>query len=409
MKMLKYSLGMLDQGLLSLASLSFLIVAAQFGSSQDLGSFVLGLSTAVLVQSLSRAVSGEALLVRSTRGDFAEDELASSVGLSLMVAGAIGLLCVALSLFLPEQSAFYLSLGVAQLGLLFQDATRFAALAKGSSGGLVLIDALYAVGTTLAIYLAGASHAGSYGMLTALGVAAGSVGVLAAFAFKVIPRFGPSIGWMRMHWRLNSSFVSEAALGAVLGYSITLILHVFASGPELAAYRAALSIFGLTSLAINFLRTIVLRDLRESSIRARMQFWQRAGLMAVLVVLTVGLTYFALSLLPGSVGASLFGQTWFVMTSLFAATAINRALAGLSVVPTIFLRVQGITWRATSVRIVVTVIGFGLGPVGAWIAGAQGALIAEAVLYLILTAALMVLSRRVASQGRHHHRLLISD
>jgi hypothetical protein len=397
---------MLDQGLLSLASLSFLIVAAQFGSSQDLGAFVLGLSTAVLVQSLSRAVSGETLLVRSTRADFSRDEVPSSVGLSLMVAVAIALVCGVLSVVFPEQSAFYLSLGVAQLGLLFQDATRFAALAKGSSAGLLLIDALYAAGATLAIYLAGASHAGSYGMLTALGVTAGSVGILAALIFKIVPRFRPAIRWMRMHWRMNSSFVSEAAVGASLGYSITLILHLFASGPELAAYRSVLSIFGLSSLAINFLRTIVLRDLRESSIRARGVFWRSAGLMSVLVVLAVGLTYILLTMLPGAVGVDLFGDTWLVMTTLLVATAINRVLAGLSAVPTIFLRVQGVTWRATSVRIIVTVIGFGLGPVGAWIAGAQGALIAEAVLYLILTVALTLLSRRVA--GKDRHRLLIS-
>lgn len=392
---------MLDQGLLSLASILLLIVAAQFGTSEQLGTFVLGLSTAVLIQSLSRAICGETLLVRSTQSDFSRNEVSAAVALALLIAGACVVICVVLSFVMPEHTDFYMSLGVAQLGLLFQDATRFAALTTGSSAGMLLTDGLYVAGSTLAIYTAGSAGAGSSGMLVALGISAGSVGAFAAFLFRIAPRFGHAGGWIRKNWRLNSSFVSEAALGAALGYSIVVVLNFLASGSDLAAYRATVSIFGLTSLAINFLRTIVLRDLRKESIKKSRQYWRQTGLMGMLVFFTVALTYVVLLVLPQSGGVRLFSDTWLLMTPLFAAAAINRFMAGLSVVPTIFLRVQGITWRATLVRIVITIIGFGLGPVGAWIAGAQGALLAEALSYLILTTALTILSRRVAGIGRH--------
>ncbi|NWL13833.1 hypothetical protein DM793_21460 [Paenarthrobacter nitroguajacolicus] len=403
MKILKYSLGFIDQGVLSLASILFLVLAAQFLSAEQLGTFVLGLSTAVLIQSLVRALSGETLLVRSTREDFAPGERERCLGLSLLVAFAIGTVMVTLSFAVPQSMNFYLSLGAAQFGLLVQDGVRFAAVSTGRTGGLLALDCIYTVISCSSIYFAGLLGLAGDGMLMFLGASATVVGVSAMFAFRLVPRCLAGVHWLAKHWRLNSSFVSEAVLGAVLGYSITLILNFYASGPELAAYRSALSIFGMTSLAINFLRTIVLRDLRPAHLQRKRSYWRKMTAMSILVAATVGATYLVLANLPEQLGSSMFGETWIIMVGLFGAAALNRFFAGLSVVPTVFLRVQGVTWRATLVRIVVTILGFGLGPVGAFLAGAQGALLAEAVLYLMLALSLTVLSRR--STGRPLHRL----
>lgn len=402
MRLLRYSLGFIDQGVLSLASILFLVLAAQFLSPEQLGTFVLGLSTAVLIQSLVRALSGETLLVRSTRENFAADERGNSLGLSLVVAIAIGAVMIALAFTIPQSADFYLSLAVAQFGLLIQDSVRFAAISTGRTAGLLALDATYTVASCSGIFVAGTLGLDGSGMLLFLGASATLLGAVAMFAFRLLPRFGAGIQWLARHWRLNSSFVSEAVLGAVLGYSITLILNFYASGPELAAYRSALSIFGMTSLAINFLRTMVLRDLRPNHLLRRRSYWRRMAAMSLLVAVTVGATYLVLANLPARLGAGLFGETWVIMVGLFGATALNRFFAGLSVVPTVFLRVQGVTWRATIVRIVVTILGFGLGPVGAFLAGAQGALLAEAALYLMLAVSLTVLSRR--STGRPLHR-----
>lgn len=403
MKFLRYSLGLLDQGVLSVASLLFLIVGAQFLGTEDLGDFVLGLSTAVLVQSLTRALSGETLLVRSTQAGFQPCEIRAAVGLSLIIAVAGGLAFVLLALFVTDKSMFFMSLAAALVGLLTQDATRFSALAMGSTSRLLVVDATYSAVSILSLYWAGAANQGSVGMLTALGGSACGVGVVAMVWFRIRPKFRAGIGWAMSYWRLNSSFLVEAALGALLGYTIALVLVFFVNGGELAAYRSTLSIFGLTSLAINFLRTIVLRDLRQDSLKTRMMFWKTAGIMSLLVGVTVGVTYVVLISLPNNVGVVFFGETWLLMATLFAAAALNRVMAGVSIIPTIFLRVQGITWRATSIRIVVTVVGFGLGPVGAWLAGARGALIAEALLYLTLTIALMALSKRLVTKKGPRH------
>ncbi|MFJ6158858.1 hypothetical protein ACIQF8_17040 [Pseudarthrobacter sp. NPDC092184] len=401
MKLLKYALGFLDQGILSFASLLFLILAAQFGSSDDLGSFVLGLSTAVLIQSLVRAVSGETLLVRSTRADFGADEVNISLGLSVVASSAVALTLIFVGLLVPSSSYYFFAVACAQFGLLLQDGIRFAALARGSTYGLLATDGFYAAATCSAIYIAGQLGRGSSGMLVALGVAATLASVIGCIAFHVIPRFRGCFEWLRTHWRLNSALVSEAILGATLGYSITLILNFVVSGAELAAYRSVLSIFGLTSLAINFLRTVVLRDLREGSLRRARSFWSKSFVLILLVFLTVAATYLVLINVPSHLGNELFGSTWTLMSLMFFAGAVNRIFAGISVVPTVFLRVQGITWGATTIRIVVTLVGFGLGPVGAVLAGAKGALLAEALAYFILTTALMTLSWRVARRGKH--------
>jgi len=401
LKVLRYGLGFLDQGILSLASLLFLILAAQFGDAENLGSFVLGLSTAVLIQSIVRSVSGETLLVRSTRSDFSEEEILNSFAVSVGIALMLAILISAAGIFAGAQSWFFWSLAIAQFGLLVQDGTRFVALARGSTVGLIISDSMYALLTCAAIYGAGFLGGNSFEMLASLGVVASMVSILSALTLGVIPHFRGCFLWIRRHWRLNSALVSEAVLGAVLGYSITLILNFVVSGAELAAYRSVLSIFGLTSIVINFLRTIVLRDLRESNIRKFGPFWHTTSILGGLVLATVGTTYVGLVSLPVDAGSRFFGATWPAMTLMLGAAAANRFFAGLSVIPTVFLRVQGVTWRATAVRIGVTLIGFGLGPVGALLAGARGALLAEALAYGVLTVALMVLSRQVASRGRH--------
>ncbi|MEE2528235.1 hypothetical protein V1639_04205 [Pseudarthrobacter sp. J75] len=391
----------MDQAVLSIASVVFLIVAAQFGSSEDLGSFVLGLSTAVLMQSLTRAICGETLLVRSTRQDFRDDEVGYSLSLALIISLTVAGVLLAVTLTFPELGLFCGSLAVAQFGLIFQDAVRFANLARGRSMSLIIADTAYAVATCSGIYLAGYSGFGSNGMLLALGIGAGIVGFVGALTGKMSLRFRAGVVWLVHHWRLNSSFVSEAAIGAILGYSVTLVLNFYVSGAELAAYRSVLSIFGFTSLAINFLRTMVLRDLRASSVARWRSFWHKSILMGSLVMVTVGVTYAILAFIPSTVGSLLFGGTWQLMSVLFAAAAVNRMFAGLSIIPTIFLRVQGVTWRATIVRIALTLCGFGVSPVGAFLAGAEGALLAEAVLYLALTLTLMRLSRQAAAGGKH--------
>jgi hypothetical protein len=132
----------------------------------------------------------------------------------------------------------------------------------------------------------------------------------------------------------------------------------------------------------------------------------KSGVMAALIGGAVGLTYILLLLVPESLGKLFFGDTWSLMAAIFLAAAANRTMAGVSIIPTLFLRVQGVTWRATFIRIAITAGGFGLGPVGAWLAGARGALLAEAIAYLVLTVALMGLSQRVARalSGRQRGR-----
>ncbi|MCW3765181.1 hypothetical protein OCL88_01735 [Paenarthrobacter sp. PAE-2] len=384
-----------------MASILFLVLAAQFLSSEELGTFVLGLSTAIVVQSLVRALSGETLLVRSTTSTYDAAERHMSLGLSLVVASALAVIGVVLSLIFPNSAPFFLSLGSAQLGLLLQDGVRYAAIASGQTIGLLTVDLTYTVVSCSSIWFAGQAELGSGGMLSLLGCAGSCVAITAMFAFRLPPRPLSGLRWLAKHWRLNSSFVTEAILGALLGYSITLILNFFVSGPELAAYRSALSIFGMTSLAINFLRTVVLRDLRIGQLRRWRSYWWKMLAMTVLIAVTVGGTYGLLRVIPPDLGMAAFGETWGIMVALFSAVALNRFFAGLSIVPTIFLRVQGVIWRATVLRVLVTAVGFGFGPLGAFWAGAKGALLAEAALYLILAASLLVLSRRSLKRPLH--------
>ena len=72
--------------------------------------------------------------------------------------------------------------------------------------------------------------------------------------------------------------------------------------------------------------------------------------------------------------------------------------ASCSPLPTIFLRAQGITWQATRFRFVVVAIGIIVGPFGAYLGGAHGALIGDMITYLTLFVGLSALVMYTANK-----------
>lgn len=125
-----------------------------------------------------------------------------------------------------------------------------------------------------------------------------------------------------------------------------------------------------------------------------------AGKMALPVAVTVILMLGALLCTPDGIGRALLQDTWPLVAMILVPGAINRFFAGLSIIPTVLLRVQGVTWKATIIRIIVLTSSVALGPVGALLAGAGGALAAEAASYGLATVALTVLSLKSAQRSK---------
>ncbi|USC14301.1 hypothetical protein OCS65_07715 [Rhodococcus aetherivorans] len=379
---------MADQLIASLGTLTFLIVAANFLSPVGLGQFSLGVSSVLLAQSVNRALCGETLLVRRSLHRTVASEIDSCLGLAVIVGGIAGLGSLIAAVVWDGYREVFVAVSVSAIGMILHDTVRYALIAGERLTPLLVADSLLLVGVSGGMAAAGAFELGPSAMLAVWGCGGflSAVSVVAYCQYRWSLR--DSLRWCRSAISQSSAFVVEAVLGAGIGYLTLVLIAVFAGDEEVAVFRTALTIFGVTSVAINFLRSSYLRHLQREELRSGAGIRRVSVQMSLIVAAAVFGTAFGLAVVPDWLGARLFGETWFLIGAVIVPAALNRLMAGISSVPTVVLRAMGIAWPATRMRIIVTLVSFGLGPLGAYLYGAPGALYAESISYGLIAAAL---------------------
>lgn len=396
----RLALGFIDQGIVSGSGLVIFIAAAQFLSPDDLGYFSFGVATCLLVVSLARALCGESLLVRtvgkSDRRPTVFRESRSMLGLATILGFVSAFVCGAIGLVGDSPNWPLLASAIACPGLVLQDSLRFVFISMQRTTRLVSNDiAALLLGATAIIWAGTITH-NVFSMLVSWGLASMVVSIVTLLLNAIVPSLRNAIGWLRDTWRSSSAFFTENALGALAGYTIVVILTVFIDPSEVAAFRATLVVYGVASLVVNFLRTQVLRELRPEMIDTVRGVTITSTKLAAPVIITITGMLLVLLLIPAEIGEILMRDTWSLVVYLLIPGAINRMFAGFSTIPAIILRVQGVTWKATAVKVIVLVISLILSPLGALYAGAAGALYAETLAYGLSCLLLFVLSARKA-------------
>lgn len=401
------ALGFVDQAISSLTTLLLLVAAAQWLAPSDLGRFAIGVATIAPCVSIIRALCGETLIVKvaSVPGRFRErrhirQEAQKMLGLALILAVVAVIVILLVSVYWTAARNVLLASAAALVGVVLQDAVRHYLLTARKSLLLLAGDLfvlLFAVG---GIYYVGSIGYQPPAMILAWGTVAFIAAVTTMCIGKVLPRIFIGYKWLRGNWSNSSAFVMEATLGAIVGYLVVVILAVFSSDTEVAAFRTAVSVFGVTSLVINFLRTAVLRELTPEKLGTRNGILKTCLQMSVLVFATVLATLLVVYFLPVNLGALILGESWQLVVALAGMAAFNRLAAGVSVAPLVVLRVQGVTWKATKIRVTSMVAALVITPVGAYFAGASGALAADALFYVLVAAFLLRLSLTNTEHGR---------
>lgn len=397
---LRLVLGFVDQGIVSATGLLTFVAAAQFLPPNDLGYFSFGVATCLLIVSLARAICGEPLLVRSV-GRFEGRpsvfrDTRSMLGLAIILGLVAGALCAVIGLLGESSNKPLLGAAIAAPGLVLQDSLRYCFIALQRTRSLLINDSATLILGASAIVMSGFITKDSFVMLISWGLASLAVGVATLAGAALLPSFSSSYSWLKATWSSSSAYFTENAMGALAGYTIVVVLAVFVAPSEVAAFRATLVVYGVANLVINFLRTQVLRELRLEMIGSVRGLTITSVKLAIPVIVTIASVLLVLLLLPQGLGQLLLQDTWILVSALLIPGAINRFCAGLSIVPTITLRIQGITWKATLIKIIILFVSLGLGPVGALYAGAAGALVADSIAYALTAVLLFGLSARKA-------------
>ncbi|WP_157943960.1 MATE family efflux transporter [Blastococcus atacamensis] len=389
----------MGQAVASATTLCSLAAAGHALEGSQLGVFALVFSTLLILLSLSRAFTGEALLLT---GDNEFSQGNAAVGLAAVVGSIVALACLATAAFPLGSSIRGSLLAVAALAptLLAYDATRYVFIKQNALGKLILADVAMGVGQVSGVYLAAVNTREAAAAI--LGWAAASAmlttGILLLAALR--PALWQAWPWLLHTFHRSSAFAAEALLGAAVGYATLVALAAWSDTLAVASFRSALTVFGFTSVLAGFMRSVVLADLvsRRDSMTPRQL--DRAGVgMAAALFIALGAAFTFLELLPTDVGEALFGSLWPLIAAVLLPAAVNRFASLLSVVPAVLLRAQGATWEVTRRRIFVACGGFALGPVGGAVWGASGALYMEAITYALTALLLWQLSRRIARRA----------
>ena len=381
----------------SLNSFLIIIISARFLELGVHGHFVFGVALCQIVLSLVRALCGETVVVLSTRGDDTTDDAAFS---SAIVASAVGgVVCLLTAIFWAEYRSALIATAFVGIPVCAMDVLRYCAIAEKRSELLLFSDFLVFVGTTVGLLVVGQVAASPSAFLAVWGVSCLLVSILLVWQLDIRPvSFRATLDWLAINFPRSSAFFAEAALGATAGVAILAVMAIVTDSEQVSIFRTALTIMGVTSLINNFMRSTVLRALSPDLLRNKTYVIRVFFGMTAVVTLVIVVFGLCIWLAPNGLTAAIFGANFVAIVPVLLPAIIHRVCASCSTIPTIFLRAQGITWQATRFRFVVVAIGIIVGPFGAYLGGAHGALIGDMITYLTLFVGLSALVMYTANK-----------
>lgn len=381
----------------SLNSFLIIIISARFLELGVHGHFVFGVALCQIVLSLVRALCGETVVVLSTRGDDTTDDAAFS---SAIVASAVGgVVCLLTAIFWAEYRSALIATAFVGIPVCAMDVLRYCAIAEKRSELLLFSDFLVFVGTTVGLLVVGQVAASPSAFLAVWGVSCLLVSILLVWQLDIrLVSFRATLDWLAINFPRSSAFFAEAALGATAGVAILAVMAIVTDSEQVSIFRTALTIMGVTSLINNFMRSTVLRELSPDLLRNKTYVIRVFFGMTAVVTLVIVVFGLCIWLAPNSLTAAIFGANFVAIVPVLLPAIIHRVCASCSTIPTIFLRAQGITWQATRFRFVVVAIGIIVGPFGAYLGGAHGALIGDMITYLTLFVGLSALVMYTANK-----------
>lgn len=392
------SSGFLDQGIVSLTTVVLLIAAAQNLDSRGLGAYALGVASVQPAIAISRTLTGESLLFRvaSAANRMQDERIRKESGAALAVSLALGgvatLLAVTASLFWTEMGTIMLAVAVVAPGAIVQDGLRHVLMARRENTALLVGDVLLLGIAVLGTIVVGRVSSSGPALLLVWGVACWVAALAVALKASVTLRPRESWAWHKETRRSSSAFLFETIAGSLAGYLIIVVLNESIGTAEVGIYKTCMSVFGLTSVSINFLRTVFLREIDPVLVRSRSGIARICGSGGAVVFVSVALTYALVVIIPPDTGVSFFGTIWPSVVALAPLAALNRLAAGFAILPLVVLRVLGITWRATAIRLGLLVA---ILPVTLLLTvnhGPAGAIVGDGILYSSVALGLLLLA-----------------
>lgn len=353
----------IDQGVSSLTNVVVVIAAAHAVSAQDFGRFSIVLTIYSVAVGLSRAVSGEPLLVVAVGGVAAAERRAVTGAAALVGLMMVAVVVIGNALTIADPLGWTFAAGLTLL--LIQDAVRFVLIGVGRARGAAANDAVWLSLTIVGLVFMNAHRPGQH---LAIWMLAGAVAAGAGLVqISVAPSVPDGVRWIRSHATLGRRFLAEFAFLSGASQIIVLVVGMRSGAADAGSMRAAGTMLGPAGVITNglLLATVVETGRHRGSAAVRSSV-VAAGGFAAAVMVACGL---AIGALPDALGERLLGDTWRGASAVAPWLALPFAGTALATVIASGMRGSGRTRE--SVRIVTALatgmliaglIGSGHGP-----------------------------------------------
>lgn len=365
-----------DQALSSLTNFLPSVLAARLFGPEGLGVVALCMAVGFGGLGLTRAISGEPLLIFRAERSITR---ALSASLCLGLVLAVGVIAFALVIGGDLRGPF-VALAVGLPIVVMQDTSRYAFFAEQRPTDALLTDVAWALSQGGALVVLALSDA----LSTTSFVAAWGLGGLAGFTYarsRLRPRV-MSIGfisqarrWVRDTSGLSGWLFGQVVVSQALGQVTLMMIGAVAGLAALGGLRATLTLLAPLAILLAAISQFVLPQVETSSDSAsRPLSVAEAVRRASLISSVLGAAYLVILLVGGPfLLLRLFGSEFERFTPLLWAIAITGAAQAAAVPPGIGNRALAAGRAVFLTQASASVIGIPLTILGAVTAGARGA------------------------------------
>ncbi|MBV8528831.1 MAG: hypothetical protein JOZ75_10980 [Candidatus Dormibacteraeota bacterium] len=400
-----------DQALSSVTNFAILVVVARSAGPVDLGVFAIFTAGYSTVTYVNESLVSEPFIVRHTA--IAREAWRARVREATAASVALGALC-SLALLISAFIAGGTLGGLLLLGavcapaLLVQDTIRFAFFAAGRQRTAFCNDLLWGVLQLAGYLIVHATHTHSLVAVVATWAGAGAVaGCAGLWQARALPQMSRTVAWLRAHHDLWRFILLERLSGQGAMYLSLVGIGAFAGLSAVAAVRAAQSLFGPLYITLNAVRIVMLPSLVATSGDRRRRRVHMTVLFTVLIAAACGAV---ITFLPGPVGRALFGATWPLVAPLLLFVSLSRITGSAAEAWRLGLLSGASVRRSLAARVALaTALIIGTAA-GAALAGARGAVVAEAIVFPLGAALFFrqfLVSTRSTSAGARMRALLV--
>ena len=369
--------GLADQGLSSLTNFALGIVVARSLAPREFGAFGIAFGVYTMGLGLSRALTGEPLMVRfsASRPERWRGAAPAATGTAVLVGTVLGLVCIVLAMITHGVLASALiALGVTMPGLLLQDAWRYAFFSAGRGAAAFVNDLVWAIALVCSmVFLLSTGRTSVWWLVVAWGGAGSAAGLFGLFQARLSPAPHQAERWFRQQADLIPRFAVEFGVTTLVGQVAIFAIGVLAGLAEVGAIRAGQLLLG--PLNVIFLgvglagvpEAVRALQVSKTKLRRACVGWS-AGLAAC--ALSVGVVAY---MLPDRLGASLLGENWPFAQKVVLPLSVAMAAWGVVLGAVIGLRALAAARSSLRARLLLAPVVLACVVSGAALWGARGA------------------------------------